>query len=104
MNTTALTIHGIAMDYVIQKKMNIRFMLDYINENKLFEECKAMERDEHLYLYQIPMEQWKKITGFGELPYNERIEMEGGVMFSYCYYEADYTEHDSPTYMYLAVL
>jgi hypothetical protein len=103
MSTDRMTTHGIAIDYILWKKNSVKAIIDYMKENNLFQNYEAVERDAHLYAYQIPMDQWTNITGLTELPFSSRITCTDGVLFSYCYYEADYTEHDSPTYLYLSL-
>jgi|LauGreDrversion2_5_1035112.scaffolds.fasta_scaffold440553_1 hypothetical protein len=96
------TTIGREMMTVLQNNNSVADLISYIEKNGLFDSCKAIERDEFLYNYQIPLDEWARITGLEKPSRYHRTEYADGAMFVNCYYEADYKEHDSIDYMYLA--
>jgi hypothetical protein len=100
--TTTTTTIGSEIMTVLQKDNSVAALISYIEKNGLFDTWKAIERDEFLYKYQIPLDEWTRITGLEKLYRYHRDEYADGVLFVSCYYDADYKEHDSIDYMYLA--
>jgi len=96
------TTTGLEIMTVLQKDNSVADLISYIDKNGLFDTWKAIERDEFLYKYQIPMDEWIRITGLEKLSRYHRVEYADGAMFVNCYYDADSKEHDSIDYMYLA--
>jgi hypothetical protein len=96
------TTIGREMMTVLQNDNSVAALISYIEKNGLFDTWKAIERDEFLYNYQIPLDEWTRVTGLEKLSRYQRVEYADGAMFVNCYYDADCKEHDSIDYMYLA--
>jgi hypothetical protein len=100
--TSTTTTIGLEMMSVLQNNNSVAALISYIENNQLFETWKAIDRDDYLYQYQIPLDEWARITGLEKPLRYHRVEYADGSMFVNCYYDADYKEHDSIDYMYLA--
>ena len=102
LNTTTTDI-GLEIILILQNEHSIGNLMSYFETKQLFDTWKAVSRDEFLYNYQIPMDEWTRITGMEKPSRYYRTEYSDGTLFANCYFDADGKEHDSIDYMYVAL-
>lgn len=91
-------------------------LITYLEENNIFEDDKAIERETDKFNYRIESDKWTKLTGIDryDLPQHPTHQITGnselfqmpqdGVIWVDHYFDADYKEYDLPErYVYLAL-
>lgn len=88
-----------------EESMPMSALLTYFMETpNLFETWCAIERNQGLYSFQIPVQYWNFITGFMPPEYDFQLTTDDGCLFYDCYYDADYRDPTEPDrYIYLAI-
>jgi hypothetical protein len=106
MESPTMSTVGKEIVHILKDTGKISEVLDYFNENpNIFNPWSAIERDQHLYQFRIPVQYWNLMTGFSEPDYDFRLTTDDGCIFYDCYFDADYRDPTEPDrYIYIATL
>jgi hypothetical protein len=101
---TTITTIGREISHILEKENSIAKLISYFEATQLFDIWKALPRNDFLYNYQIPVDEWTRITGLERpLLYLYHVEYSDGALYTNCYFDADYRDNDSIDYLYVAL-